>query len=386
VSQARSIVRATRSAQSARARERTFELLFMACPLPTWVYDTDSQIFMEANDAALALCGYSRTELAQLHLADLFPRAAPAVRPVEPACGHCGGGGDANNAVWRHVSRDGQAIDMLVTVRCLDLAGQPATLLVGRVPSETGPEVADHTCLRAAELARLRDDFVAAIGHELRTPLTAIMGYADLLTARWDLLTEPQRRAHTERIRAGATRLHRLVDDLLLARRDRTVLLPRCALLDLAEIVRQAVATVEPRYPDQTFTVLAQDMPVAWADAEWVLRVLVHLLDNAARYSAVGSPVIVRWAFEGQQVALRVEDRGPGVPTQSRPFLFTSFGRAGGTTRAGRVGIGLGLYLGRRLAQAMGGSLDLEQTGPTGSVFCLRLPHTADAPTPGPGR
>jgi len=50
------------------------------------------------------------------------------------------------------------------------------------------------------------------------------------------------------------------------------------------------------------------------------------------------------------------------------------------------VGIGLGLYLGRRLAQAMGGSLDLEQTGPTGSVFCLRLPHTADAPTPGPGR
>ena len=57
MSQARSIVRATRSAQSARARERTFELLFMACPLPTWVYDTDSQIFMEANDAALALCG-----------------------------------------------------------------------------------------------------------------------------------------------------------------------------------------------------------------------------------------------------------------------------------------------------------------------------------------
>ena len=74
-------------------------------------------------------------------------------------------------------------------------------------------------------------------------------------------------------------------------------------------------------------------------------------------------------------VVVRVRDHGPGIPEEGRSILFSRFGRVPGSRmRAGHVGTGLGLYLGRAYAEAMGGTLDLESTGEEGSTFCLRLP------------
>jgi signal transduction histidine kinase len=82
-------------------------------------------------------------------------------------------------------------------------------------------------------------------------------------------------------------------------------------------------------------------------------------------------------------VAVRVVDRGPGVPTEGRERLFARFGRLEGSAiRAGHVGTGLGLYLSRELARAMGGELDLEATGQQGSTFRLRLPAVAGVSAP----
>jgi signal transduction histidine kinase len=105
------------------------------------------------------------------------------------------------------------------------------------------------------------------------------------------------------------------------------------------------------------------------------MQVLANLLDNAAKYSPEDSPITVNWAVEDQMVALRVIDRGSGVPEEGRDQLFSRFGRlTGSRIRAGRVGTGLGLYLSRRLAIAMGGDIDLEATGSSGSTFRVRLP------------
>jgi two-component system sensor histidine kinase KdpD len=111
------------------------------------------------------------------------------------------------------------------------------------------------------------------------------------------------------------------------------------------------------------------------ADPDRALQILVNLLDNAAKYSAEGSPIAITWELELEMVVFRVHDEGAGIPDEARSQLFGRFGRIPGSRiRSGRVGTGLGLYLGRRLARSMGGDLDLEASSPSGSVFRLSLP------------
>jgi two-component system OmpR family sensor kinase len=82
------------------------------------------------------------------------------------------------------------------------------------------------------------------------------------------------------------------------------------------------------------------------------------------------------WDTEDNLAVLHVRDHGQGIPPEGRQYLFKRFGRVPGSQmRAGHIGTGLGLFLGRQLARAMGGELDLEATGPTGSTFRLELPN-----------
>lgn len=228
----------------------------------------------------------------------------------------------------------------------------------------------------AEELARMRGDFVASVSHELRTPLTAIVGYAELLDARWQTLTEESRREHVRRIVWSANRQMRLVQDLLLVSKlDLAAPTLECSPVDLTTQVQAAVAELQGSYPGQR--VATGGPPEIWvhADAARVSQILVNLLDNAAKYSPEGSPIEVGWEVVAPEVRVRVRDYGPGIPADGRDRLFSRFGRiAGSRIRSGRVGTGLGLFLARQLACAMSGELDLESTGPQGTIFCLRLP------------
>jgi two-component system sensor histidine kinase KdpD len=230
----------------------------------------------------------------------------------------------------------------------------------------------------AEELAQLRSDFVASVSHELRTPLTAIIGFAELLRARWDRMSEAHRSAQIDRIVLAAQRQQRLVEDLLLVTRlEQGALQPHPEPVELASLVRQAVDEVRGAYRGQLVDLQGPEGAVVLADAGYALQILANLLDNAAKYSPEGSPITVQWGAEGELVAVRVRDHGSGIPAGARAQLFTRFGRVPGSRmRAGRAGTGLGLYLSRTLAAAMGGSLELEESSPQGSTFLLRLPGT----------
>lgn len=235
---------------------------------------------------------------------------------------------------------------------------------------------AERARVAAEELADLRSDFVASVSHELRTPLTAIVGYAELLQARWQQFTEVQRLDRIRRIVQSANRQQRLVEDLLLLTQlDTTALLVRRDPVPIAPLVNQAIEEVQGSYHGQRVDLEGDASLRVLADPLRALQVVANLLDNAAKYSPEGSPIVVSWGVEGGMLAIRVGDAGPGIAAHDRGQLFTRFGRVPGSrTRAGRSGTGLGLFLGRQLAEAMGGELELESSGSGGSLFSLRLP------------
>lgn len=148
----------------------------------------------------------------------------------------------------------------------------------------------------------------------------------------------------------------------------------------LAVLVQQAIAELQGSYQHQQVLVAGAPDVLVLVDKGRAVQIIVNLRDNAATYSPDGSQV---WIAGGDRVAVRVRDAGSGVPAEGRDRLFSRFGRLRGSkTRAGRAGTGLGLYLSRRLAEALKGSLDLEASGPKGSIFRLRLP-LASAPVLG---
>ena len=143
----------------------------------------------------------------------------------------------------------------------------------------------------------------------------------------------------------------------------------------LVTLVERAVDEVRASYNDQRIDMIGLADLSVLTDPDRTLQILVNLLDNAAKYSPVGSPISIEWTGEQTQATVLVRDHGTGIPDPGRERLFTRFGRVPGSRiRAGHVGTGLGLYLGRNLARSMGGDLDLAETGPTGSVFRLTLP------------
>jgi signal transduction histidine kinase len=235
---------------------------------------------------------------------------------------------------------------------------------------------AERARAAAIELARMRSDFVAAVSHELRTPLTAIIGYGELLEERWEQFDDAQRHARITHIVQAANRQLSLVEDLLLITRlDTDVALLHASPCSVAALLESVTGELMGKYSNQRFDLDGPDSVSVHVDSSAAKRVLINLLDNAAKYSSEGRPVWVNWRSEGEMVVLRVRDEGSGIAEEHRSMLFTQFGRIQGSRiRSGHVGTGLGLYLGRRLARAMGGDLELESTGPAGSVFRLSLP------------
>ena len=292
---------------------------------------------------------------------------------------------DADSVIRKALAGDPGQIIIDEGDVALDCRLEPITDVSGQVTEVVGVALDITEVVRARQaaegLARMRSDFVASVSHELRTPLTAIVGYAELLQGRWAQMDDDQRLRQVDRIALSATRQRRLVDDLLLlSRADVEGLVAICRPLVLGPLIERAGEEARAIYRDQRIDLIgAADLHVL-ADPDRAVQILTNLLDNAAKYSPEGSPIEVGWRVTGGVAEVRVRDHGPGVPEEGRTRLFTQFGRIPGSRiRAGRVGTGLGLYIGRMLADAMGGELDLEATGPAGSTFRLRLPLASSA-------
>jgi two-component system, OmpR family, phosphate regulon sensor histidine kinase PhoR len=233
---------------------------------------------------------------------------------------------------------------------------------------------------RESEAERLRNAFIATVSHDLRAPLTAVAGYAETLMQddAWD---DQTRRELLGIIAASADTLTRLVDNLL----DASTLEAGVLRLEpeptrLERIVERVVTHRRPLTPTHALqTDLAPGLPLAYADPLRVEQILTNLVDNAIKYAPDGGPVTVSVTSDDRDPTLvvAVTDCGVGLSPEQAERIFERFYRANDAAGGAPRGLGLGLFLCRRLVEAQGGRIWVESAAAQGSTFRFTLPELA---------
>ena len=254
--------------------------------------------------------------------------------------------------------------------RVLGALAYYAALAIYRLRLERAEETTES--LRRAD--KLKDALLASVSHDLRTPLTTIKGIAH------EISQQGQSRATA--IEEEADRLSSLVDGLLaMSQLSAGVLKVEPELNTVDDLVGAALQRAETVLRDHPVeTDISKGAIIAGRfDFGHTLRIVVNLLENAAKYSPARAPIAIGAERRDGEIRISVSDRGPGVPISARDRIFEPFYRAPGATPDVR-GAGLGLSIARRLAEAQGGALAIHERQGGGSTFVLSLPG-AEAPT-----
>ncbi len=230
-----------------------------------------------------------------------------------------------------------------------------------------------------AELEQLREEYVGLISHDLRTPLQNIILRGQLLLRSLQqkgLKTEAET---AEALLRNTRRMSGMVEELLEGSKLESGQVElRREPLDMSRFLEELIErSVPPDARERLRLEVATPMPWIPADAPRLERVLVNLLTNALKYSAPGTPVVVRLEQGDGQVRVSVRDQGKGLLPEEISRLFTKYYR---THEGKRVeGVGLGLYISRLIIEAHGGHISVQSTPGEGSTFVVTLPLTEPA-------
>ena len=335
------------------------------------------------NATAAAIFGYAAEEMVGESVERLLPE------PLRPICraelaryGATGHGRFIDGNVVLELAalrKDGGERQVELTLSPIPErgAGPRRALAIVRDVTERKRAEAERAALlataqdyarRLSELAVLKADFTAMVVHELGSPLAAIRSWADVL-ATGALTPDEQARALAA-IQAETDVLARLVADVRTAagaERDDFAVHPRP--MSLAVLLADAAAYARTLPGEHPFALVSDGDARVLVDPERLGQVLRNLLSNAAKYSPPGTPIELRALPQGGRIRIQVADRGFGIHPHDLKRVFEKFGR--GRDEYGRhiPGVGLGLYLSKRIVQAHGAELTVESLPGVGSVF-----------------
>ena len=226
-----------------------------------------------------------------------------------------------------------------------------------------------------AQEEKLRSTLLSSVSHDLRTPLAAILGSVTSLREFGAQMPERAKDELLEAIESETRRLSRLVANLLDMTKLQSGLVMRGQWVDAADMVRSAIAAINKSFPGRIFEAkVEKGLAPVECDAALFGQVLFNLMENAAKYSPVSSPVTVEIRAEGAVFVLEVADQGPGIAPRDRRRIFEKFVR-GDKASGGVRGAGLGLAICRGIVEAMGGSIFVADTGrAAGATLRVELP------------
>ena len=329
------------------------------------------------------ILGYEEEELLALRFQDVTHPAHRAEGEVW-ARRLIAGEGNLYSTEKRYVRRDGRTTWVKLTVALVrGRAGRPLYFVSAAEPIDARRTAEEE--LRDA--VRARDEFLQIASHELRTPLTSLGLQLETLkraaAAGGDEVTPGRITAKADGALRQQARLTRLVDELLdVSRLDGGELSIAVREADLAETVR-AVAGRQAVAASRAGTCVRLALPDALParfDPEEVERAVGHVLANALKYGA-GRPVDVELTRRGEAALVVVRDHGIGIDPAVRERIFDRFERAVSVRHYG--GLGLGLFVARRVVEAHGGKIAVDGASGEGATFRIELPLSGPSPRAG---
>lgn len=315
---------------------------------------------LDANEQTAVLYDIPMEELRGMPLLELV---APEFRPLVQQYIETG---SEQSYESRALRRDGSVVPVEVHGRPIRYQGRQARVAAVRDITER------------KKLEEDREVYLHTISHDLRTPLAIIQGHAQLLHAILEeKALDGELRDSLSAILRSVQGMNILIQDLVdLARLEAGHLTLNLRPLDLQQyiddlLVRAATILDVGRVQIEMPSVV----PPVRADFFRLDRIIMNLLSNALKYSEPGTPVQIIVEPTDGEVEIAVRDRGRGIPAEVMPQLFGRFYRAPGTQR--EEGVGLGLYITRRLVEAHGGRIRVESEVGVGSIFTFTLPVAA---------
>jgi signal transduction histidine kinase len=232
---------------------------------------------------------------------------------------------------------------------------------------------------QAQEVDELKSKFFANVSHELRTPLTLILSPVDQLL---DTLRPSAERDALKVVRRNATRLLRMIDDLLdLARLDAGGLRLRVMQVDVKNLAQRVAGNATPAAKGKGIEMVFSsegEPPEMFGDPHRIEIILTNLIGNAMKFTPSGGRVQVSVFHNAAGTSVEVADTGPGIAREEQQRIFERFHQTETSERRQQGGVGIGLALARELAQLHGGSLTVDSKVGDGSTFTLFLKSGKD--------
>lgn len=356
------------------ASENRYRMLFADSPEALALYDPQTLRLVEINDAAGRLFGYEPAEARGLSFTDLMPQDTRVAFERElPRLmdGERGG-------VWRMRCKDGRPLDVGTYGRMVHLGGRHLRLV--QIVDITARLRAEHELMRsleevAATNERMRE-LSHALSHDLQEPLRQVASFVQLLARRYEGQLDAEGHQFIDYAVEGIGRLKTLIGD---AERFAVSAAFVPMRVSVARVVADAVEGLHGAVEACGARIAARDLPWVEADPGKLAVVFHALLDNALKFrrAGVAPDVVVEACRASDGWVLRVVDNGIGIEPEFREAVFSLFSRL--HTRDRIPGNGTGLALARKLVEAHGGRIWVEDGHDGGAAVCFTMPSASDA-------
>jgi PAS domain S-box-containing protein len=373
------------SLQASRERleksEGRFRTLFLQAPDAILVYDPWGDRFVDANESAEKLFACGRQELLREKPESFYPKEKEAAASLKSqAAGQISRVLTGEKLLLEQPIENAAGKMLDCEVRLTTLPGDQKQMIRASYIDITQRKLFERNLSQAKDeaekLSRIKGEFLDIAAHELRTPLTSITLFLGLLKSQSGpeiVMTATQ----LEKVYRQVRRLSRLVDDLLnTSRLERGGFTLHRIPVDIVQLIREIMKDFRNQTPSRVVHFDAPSQPIQLdVDPDRIYQLIGNLLENILKYTPENSSVDVHISDLEGKVRVALTDHGPGIPSDKRDQLFTRFYRIYSDSTLNQPGLGLGLYICRRIAELHGGTMGMKDELDGGNTFYFEIPR-----------